>query len=70
MPSVVLARQYKGRTIEVTVLPSGFEYDGQVYRSLIAITKMVTGSHWNGNAFFDINTNGQTIRKTVVSGRP
>ena len=27
----VLTRDYRGRTINVTVMPEGFEYDGQVY---------------------------------------
>ncbi len=58
-PGAVLARQYKGRTIQVTVLPNGFDYEGQVYRSLSAIAKTVTGSHWNGNAFFGIKTKGK-----------
>jgi len=28
MPGAVLTRQYKGRTIEVRVLPDGFEFEG------------------------------------------
>jgi hypothetical protein len=37
MPGAVLTREYKGRTIQVTVLPNDFDYDGQVYRSLSAV---------------------------------
>lgn len=47
-----LARQYKGRTITVTVLANGFEYLGDRYRSLTAVTKAITGSHMNGFRFF------------------
>lgn len=54
MPGTAITRQYKGRTIRVTVLPKGFEYDGEVYASLTAVAKAVTGSHWNGNLFFGI----------------
>lgn len=54
MPGAVLTRKYRGRTIEVTVLPKGFEWDGQVYRSLTAVAKAVTGSHWNGHLFFGL----------------
>lgn len=54
MPGAAITRQYKGRTIRVTVLPEGFEYDGEVYTSLSAVAKAVTGSHWNGNLFFGI----------------
>lgn len=59
MPGAVLTRHYKGRTVQVTVLPTGFDYEGQVYRSLSAVAKAVTGSHWNGNAFFGINAKGK-----------
>lgn len=59
MPGTILAREYRGRTIEVTVLPKGFEWEGQVYRSLTAVAKSVTGSHWNGYLFFGLK-NGKT----------
>ncbi len=49
-----LTRRYKGRTISVIVLPDGFEYDGERYRSLSAVAKAVTGSHMNGFRFFKI----------------
>jgi len=49
-----LTRRYKGRTISVIVLPDGFEYDGERYRSLSAVAKAITGSHMNGFRFFQI----------------
>ena len=54
MPGTVLTRPYKGRTITATVLDDGFEYEGEVYRSLSAVAKAVTGSHWSGNYFFGL----------------
>lgn len=54
MPGTAIIRQYKGRTIRVTVLPKGYEYEGEAYASLSAVAKAVTGSHWNGNFFFGI----------------
>jgi hypothetical protein len=54
MPGTVLTREYRGETIRVMVLDKGFEYAGQVYRSLTAVTKVVTGSHWNGFHFFGL----------------
>jgi hypothetical protein len=48
----VLTRPYKGSVIEVRVLAAGFEYAGEVYASLSAVAKAVTGSHLNGFAFF------------------
>ncbi len=58
MPGAVLTRRYKGETIEVRVLPRGFEYEGGVYRSLSAVAKKITGTHWNGYHFFRIGTKG------------
>jgi hypothetical protein len=54
LPGTVLTRTYRGRRVEAKVLPQGFEYQGQVYRSLSAVAKAVTGSHWNGLLFFGL----------------
>ena len=55
VPGTVLTRAYRGRTVEAKVLPNGgFEHGGQVYRSLSAVAKAVTGSHWNGHLFFGL----------------
>ena len=59
MPGAILTRKYRGRLIEVTVLPKGFDYEGQVYRSLSAVAKVVTGSHWNGHLFFGLKNEGE-----------
>jgi hypothetical protein len=50
----VLTREYQGEMIRVMVLDKGFEYAGQVYRSLTAVAKAITGSHWNGYHFFGL----------------
>jgi hypothetical protein len=60
MVGTVLRREYKGRSIQVTVLPDGFQYDGQVFRSLSAIAKEVTGAHWNGYHFFGLARDGRS----------
>lgn len=52
MPGAIITRRYKNRTVEVRVLPKGFEYEGDVYRTLSAVAKKVTGTHWNGYGFF------------------
>jgi hypothetical protein len=51
-----LIREWQGRRYEVTVVDGGFEYEGRRYRSLTAITKAITGTHWNGPAFFGLRT--------------
>ena len=53
MPGTILTREYKGKLIQVAVLEDRyFEYEGGKYRSLSAVAKAVTGSHWNGYLFF------------------
>lgn len=56
MPGAILRRPYKGREIVVRVLPRGFEYEGEVYRTLSAVARAVTGTHWNGYHFFNLKS--------------
>ena len=57
-PGTLLLRPYKGRTLQVRVLADGFAYDGQVYRSLSAVAKAITGSHCSGHLFFRLTAQG------------
>ena len=54
----VITRKYKGAVVQVQVLSGGFEYQGEVYASLSAVAKSVTGSHCNGFLFFRLNLKG------------
>ncbi len=58
LPGTMLKRQYKGRTLHVMVLADGFEFEGQRYKSLTAVAKAVTGTHWNGFLFFGLRQGG------------
>lgn len=49
-----LTREYKGKTVVVTVLDDGFAFNGQKYRSLSAAAKAITGTHLSGHRFFKI----------------
>ena len=49
-----LVREWQGNRYEVTVVSGGFEFEGRKYRSLSAITKAITGTHWNGPGFFGL----------------
>ena len=49
-----LLREYNGQTYAVTVVASGYEYDGKVYNSLSRIARIITGTTWNGNVFFGL----------------
>ena len=55
VPATTITRDYKGQTLQVKVLPKGFEYEGEVYKSLSAVAKKITGSHCNGYLFFRLN---------------
>ncbi len=55
-PGTYLEREYKGRQIIVKVLVNGFEFDGELYRSLSAIAREVTGTKWNGFVFFSLTS--------------
>lgn len=66
MAGAVLTRRYKGRVVEVRVLPHGFEFEGEVYRSLSAVAKKVTGTHWNGFHFFKACTKGATDGRSEI----
>ena len=47
-----LTRRYKDEDLQVRVLADGFEYKGEVYGSLSAAARAITGSHCNGYHFF------------------
>jgi hypothetical protein len=51
-PGTVITRPYKGEDLHVKVLVKGFEFEGQVYQSLSAVAKAITGQHCNGFHFF------------------
>jgi hypothetical protein len=56
LPSTLITHQYKGRLVQVKVAADGFEFEGEFYKSLSAVAKKVTGSHWNGFKFFNLQT--------------
>ena len=58
LPGTIITRNYKGRVLQVQVLRDGFEYDGQVYGSLSAVARAITGSHCNGFLFFRVGQYG------------
>ncbi len=57
-------REWKGRTYEVTVVNGGFDFEGCRYRSLTAIALAITGTHWNGRAFFGLQKS--TVKKGMT----
>ncbi|HTM53927.1 MAG TPA: DUF2924 domain-containing protein [Pirellulales bacterium] len=52
LPGTILTRDYKGETLQIRVLPHSFEFEGDVFKSLSAVAKKITGQHCNGYYFF------------------
>jgi hypothetical protein len=57
-PGTILSRAYRGRTVQVTVTPTGFEWEGVIYKSLTAAAKAITGTHTSGYRFFRLEPKG------------
>jgi len=57
-PGTLLTRKYRGEDLQVQVLASGFEFEGQVFPSLSAVAKAITGTHINGFLFFRLGHHG------------
>ena len=53
-PGTRLLREWKGKAHHVTVLDSGFEYQGKGFKSLTAISREITGMGWSGPLFFGL----------------
>ena len=51
-----LVREWQGLEHTVTVLTDGYEWQGRPYRSLSAIARFITGTRWNGLAFFGLKS--------------
>jgi hypothetical protein len=60
MPGSLLIKEYRGKTVMVSVLDGGFEYDGRRFASLSAIANEITGKKWNGYLFFKLSK--ETLR--------
>jgi hypothetical protein len=58
MPGEEITREYKGQKFIVRVLQHGFEFEGEVYKSLSAVAKAITGTHCNGYLFFRLGGQG------------
>ena len=49
-----LIREWKGVEHHVTVRSEDFEWQGRPYKSLSSIARTITGTRWNGPAFFGL----------------
>ena len=61
--ATTFSRMYRDREIVVHVVKDGFQYEGQTYRSLSAVARVVTGTQWNGLVFFGLAKRGEPVEK-------
>ena len=55
-PGTVLLREWGEREHKVVVTADGlFEYEGSTFKSLTAVARQITGTHWSGPLFFGLN---------------
>ena len=54
MVGTTLVREWRGQRLLVEVREKGFLWNGQVYGSLSATAKAITGAAWNGRLFFGL----------------
>src|SRR6266446_5206353 len=75
-PGTQMIRQWQTTTHTVTALAEGFEWNGRTYKSLSAVANAITGTNWNGFAFFGIkrapsgNKNAAGPRRTNSRANP
>jgi hypothetical protein len=53
-PGTVIIKQWRGTQHVVMVLADGFQHQGKVYASLSQLAREITGTRWNGPAFFGL----------------
>jgi hypothetical protein len=63
LPGALLTRKWKERTVLVEVLAKGFRHENRQYSSLSAIATAITGTRWNGLAFFGLTRPVRRERK-------
>lgn len=54
-PGTMLTKEFKGQTYQVKRLAEGFEYEGELYKTLTALARKITGyKDISGPAFFGL----------------
>lgn len=62
---VTYKRHWKNVEHEVIVLDKGFTYNGQYYKSLSSIAKLITGTSWSGPVFFGLKSTPRVAKKAA-----
>jgi hypothetical protein len=62
-----LIREWRGRTLRVSVVEDGFLFEDRHYASLSQIAQSVTGTKWSGPRFFGLPQRSETQAGTGAS---
>ena len=54
VPGSIITKTYHGKTIEVKVLDSGFEYEGKVFKSISRVAMTIVKRQISGYVFFGL----------------
>ncbi len=65
LPGTTLVREWQGVAHHVTVRADGFEHQGRLFRSLSAVAREITGTRWNGWAFFGLPNPAKRERRAA-----
>lgn len=53
-PGSRLKREWQGQRHQVEVVRDGYVWEGQTYKSLSQVARLITGVRWNGPRFFGL----------------
>jgi hypothetical protein len=63
-------REWNGVTHVVERVEAGYRWNGQVFASLSAIAKLITGAHWSGPRFFGVTASARVAPPRVRPVQP
>ena len=55
-PGTQLVREHNGALHRVVVMEQGFSWNGRIFSSLSEVARTITGTSWNGPAFFGLRS--------------
>jgi hypothetical protein len=67
-PGARLIREWGGKTYSVLVRDDGFEWNGELYASLSAIAREITGTRWSGPRFFGLQRKTKPVGVVCLDG--
>jgi len=65
----VLIREWKGKSYRAVVMNDGYIYEGESYRTLSEIARLITGTRWNGPRFFGLRKQAEESPPKSPRGR-